>query len=287
MKLPALHNFSVNKTAKLIVFLDILQIVSMSVLLFLLFFFDAFVIPEPYFLLFVALILICLLTAALDIFNAFPVSRLGMKNDSLTDALTSVEALNNELRSQRHDFLNHLQVVYSLIEMDEYDEAHDYIDHVYTDIHRVSGTLKTSHASINAILQAKIVMCTEKGIAVDTDIKTSLSQLPIESWELCRILGNLLDNAVKALEETKEPRIHIEMSETLQNYSIVVANNGPAIRPEFWHKIFEAGFSTSGTGHGMGLAICKSIVQGCNGTLKVFSNDSITTFCCTLPRAQR
>ncbi len=50
--------------------------------------------------------------------------------DMVKDALGHVERLNVELRTQRHDFMNHLQVVYSLVEMDDCPSATEYIDKI-------------------------------------------------------------------------------------------------------------------------------------------------------------
>ena len=90
----------------------------------------------------------------LTIFVAAPISKLDRKLEMLGDSLTDINDLNHELRAQRHDFLNHLQVVYSLIELEDYQSAHNYIETVYKDIQKVSRVLKTAHPAVNAILQA-------------------------------------------------------------------------------------------------------------------------------------
>ena len=56
------------------------------------------------------------------------------KSEELEEAYGQLESLNREMRAQRHDFMNHLQVVYSLIEMNESGEAMEYMDRVYGDI---------------------------------------------------------------------------------------------------------------------------------------------------------
>jgi len=72
---------------------------------------------------------------------------------SVEEALEKVEVLNGTLRSQRHDFLNHLQVVSGLIEMQEFTEAADYIGRISADIQNVSRVLRTKNAAVNALLQ--------------------------------------------------------------------------------------------------------------------------------------
>lgn len=206
----------------------------------------------------------------------------------LEDTLARLEKLNNSLRAQRHDFMNHLQVVHSLIEMDEYKSASEYIEKVYTDIQKVSRVMKTSNAAVNALLQAKLLTCEKHGIAVELNVTTQLKDLKIESWEFCRILGNLIDNAVFALSDKQgDKNIRIELSEDLRNHCFKVVDNGTAIPPQHLAKIFDPGFTTKGNnGEGMGLAICKEILENCGGTISVASDDKNTVFSGCLPRQQ-
>ncbi|MGL4773772.1 MAG: Spo0B domain-containing protein, partial [Clostridium sp.] len=47
-------------------------------------------------------------------------------SNNLIDTLKHLEELNKTLRTQRHDYLNHIQVIYSLIELEEFEEARKY-----------------------------------------------------------------------------------------------------------------------------------------------------------------
>ena len=195
--------------------------------------------------------------------------------------------MNNTLRSQRHDFLNHLQVVYSLMEMDEYSEASNYIEKVYEDIKKVNRVLKTSNVAINALLQAKQLDCEERGIAVGLKISTALDKLIVPSWEMCRILGNLIDNAMDATEENLSKLIQIEILEELKSYKFIVKNNGFMIHKDIVDKIFQPGFTTKGEkGQGMGLAICKGIIDRYGGKIELESNQTYTVFEITIPFEQ-
>ncbi len=200
------------------------------------------------------------------------------------EVLEQIKDLNNTLRAQRHDFLNHLQVVYSLIEMDEYTEASNYIEMVYGDIKKVNRVLKTSDAAINALLQAKELDCEDRGISVHMKISTRLDKLKVPSWEMCRVLGNLIDNAIDATEENNNRFVEIEIFEESENYGFIVKNNGDMIFQDMKDKIFQPGFTTKGEkGQGMGLAISKEIVEKYGGSIDVDSNESITIFKVMIP----
>ena len=139
-------------------------------------------------------------------------------------------------------------------------------------------------ADINALLAAKVSDCEGKGVKVTLQIESAWSDLPIESWAMCRVLGNLIDNALDALRAVPEGELTIRLSESLHGYDFSVTNNGPMIPPNVAEKIFQRGFSTKGEGRGMGLSIVREIIDGAGGRLSVSSDERETTFSGTLPR---
>lgn len=216
------------------------------------------------------------------------IKHLNLQNIMKSKSLEEITALNNTLRAQRHDFLNHLQVVYSLIELNEHKEAAKYIETLYKDIKKVNKSLKTSNAAINALLQAKLLDCEDKDVLVDLNVDTRLDKLSVPSWEMCRVLGNLIDNAIDAVKELREKGfVNIEIIEKDSNYIFSIKNNGEQILQEMKEKIFEPGYTTKkNRGEGMGLAITKEIILKYKGSIFVDSNQSITTFKVLIPIEQ-
>ena len=83
------------------------------------------------------------------------------------------------------------------------------------------------------------------------------------AWEICRVLANLIDNALDAatsaqLPEGEKPTVELVLGEDLRSWFFSVRNNGPAIPEKQRAKIFEPGFTTKRTGQGMGLFHCQS-----------------------------
>ena len=93
--------------------------------------------------------------AVTDIGASITSLRMVQRTQELEEAYGQLEDLNREMRAQRHDFMNHIQVVYSLIEMNEPDEAMRYMDRIYGDMQRVSSMLRTDCPAVNALIQAK------------------------------------------------------------------------------------------------------------------------------------
>ncbi len=223
--------------------------------------------------------------AVVDILEARRAGKLSFKLRGLDETVNQMSDLNVAMRVQRHDFLNHLQVVYSLIEMGEYEEANRYIEQVYGDIQSVSQALKTASAPVNALLRAKMAEAKQRGISVELSVHAAWENLPLPAWEMCRVLSNLIDNAMDALEGQSDPRLMIELNEDVKSFSFEVKNNGPAIPEKMLASIFEPGFSGKGEGRGMGLHIARETMRGASGDLTVESGEAFTAFRGFLPKA--
>lgn len=208
------------------------------------------------------------------------------KNDNMAEAMLNLEELNTRLRAQRHDYLNHFQVIYGLMELGEYEEAKGYIDPVFKDIMKVSKALKTAQPAVNALLQAKIEVAERKGIDLYLEIRSELKALPIEPWNLCKVLANILDNGIAALCEVEhEKSIHVEIGEDQKNYTFLIYNNGPEIPKNQRERIFHQGFSTKKEeDHGMGLFIVAKIIREAGGAIVVNSTTDKTSFYIELPK---
>lgn len=219
-----------------------------------------------------------------DIREAIATRRLMNQLDDMDDTIAAMETLNNTLRSQRHDFLNHLQVVYSLMEMEEYEEANAYIEKVYGAITSVSRVMKTANPAINALLQVKLAACEKAGIKVQVNIQSAWKDLPIPGWEMCKVLSNLIDNAIDALEEVTDRQLTVTLTEDLKFFRFSVSNNGPMIPLKSQKSIFNPGITTKSAGHGMGLFIVKKVLNDRGGDITLISDAERTEFSGYLPK---
>ena len=207
--------------------------------------------------------------------------RLLKRNKALIESIENLGALNDRLRMDRHDYLNHLQVVYGLMELEEYDEMNSYLRKVYKELLKTGKAIKTSKAAINALLAAKFAECEAKDIEMVIEVKSDLKDIRIEDWELCKVLSNLTDNAIRALEDSGIPEkmVRINIQETKDKYIFEVENNGPQIPDDIKDHIFKKGFTTKkGEGHGMGLAIVSKILEDSDGDIKVETEEGKTVF---------
>ena len=237
-------------------------------------------------LLICAMALVVVWGAFLDIRDARNARKIARQTEMLEEAYDQVEALNGTLRAQRHDFKNHMQVVFGLIEMGEYAEAQNYIERVYNDIQIVGNSLKTASPAVNALLAAKAADCAERGIAMETRIASPWQGLHVPGWEMCRVLGNLIDNAIDAMADPALPerRLVVETGEDLHAFTFRVFNTGTEIPEDRRAAIFERGYTTKGAGRGMGLSIVLEILEENGGVLHVESAPEGTAFEGRIPR---
>ena len=234
-----------------------------------------------------AALLIVTWGAVLDIREALNADRIVEQAQMLEEANRQLEGLNITLRKQRHDFMNHLQVVFSLLELGDSEEAMKSVESVYGDIKRTGSALKTAIPAVNALIAAKRQDCEAQGITLALHIASSWQGLPVPGWEMCRVLGNLIDNAREALSEDPsrpDRRIDLTIDETPGAYIFRVGNNGPAIPPQLRGRIFQLGFTTKSDGHGSGLSIVEDIVKGYGGEITVASQEACTVFSGSIPK---
>ncbi len=108
----------------------------------------------------------------------------------------------------------------------------------------------------------------------ETDISVNCDARKIEG-----VLSNLLNNAIHAIDGQGE--IDVTTSSDSKIITIQVKDSGSGIPPENLEKIFEPMFTTKKTGTGLGLVICKSIVEQHGGSISV--SNKPTTFTIKLP----
>ena len=238
-------------------------------------------------LLFCLIVVMILVLCILTILYSY--DKLRKHYQDLQTSYHNLEKLNTELRTQRHDYLNHLQVVYGLLELKEYEELYSYLSPIYKNIQKTGKALKTSKPAINALLKAKMDEAESKNIDFYIEVKTNLKNLYVEDWELCKVLSNLIDNAITALEEKeRDKKIRIDMTEDRERYLFSVSNNGPAILQSMQEEIFKPGVTTKKeSGHGMGLHIVQMVIKEYKGKIDFSSTEEETTFSFYFPKEER
>ncbi|GAB6137174.1 sensor histidine kinase [Halanaerobaculum tunisiense] len=213
-----------------------------------------------------------------------------------TVKLQEKEKLIKNLRRQKHDFSNHLQTIYGMVQLEKKDEVLDYITSLNQDLqnlqlNKTKGDNDNFSGSIlDSILVPKQEEAQEKGIDLEYWIDADIEAVNLELNKVFRVLYNLVDNAVEAVESSNE-ELKIVMvrgkKKEPNKYQLAVYNTGSPIDQEMLDHIFAPGFSNKGSDRGYGLYIIKSIVDQGGGQIEVKSEEQFgTEFICHLPVAE-
>jgi len=130
---------------------------------------------------------------------------------------------------------------------------------------------------------------TEKKIPFTADINDALPRLSADPVGLRQVIVNLLLNALEAVEdeEVTGKMVRLHAGEYSCQVKIRVSDSGPGIKPALRNRLFEPFFTTKTKGAGLGLYLCRRLVEEHGGTLKITdAGDGLTTFEVTLPKGE-
>lgn len=230
------------------------------------------------------LILALALLSIFSIKNVYSNAREQMKMAYLKEHLQQMENLMTVLQTEKHEFTRHLQALQSLIYLERNQEARQYLDGIAERYWNIDDSVFIAQPELNSLVNSKLGLAKSQGIEFTVASICDFSRLKVEPWDLCSIIGNLLDNAIEAaLLDKEHPRVEVEFEFQNGNYDFCIRNNGATISKEDQERIFQAGFSKSHLeGRGYGLYIVQKLVERYQGGIEVFS-DKRTTVLITIP----
>ena len=150
------------------------------------------------------------------------------------------------------------------------------------------GEAKRSAEDINAVVEEICELATlgmaNNGIAVEMDLATDLPPVLIDSVQIQQVVLNLVRNSIDALIDCDAGVIAISTARRDDMVEVTVRDNGPGLPPEVRERLFEPFVSTKPNGIGIGLSICRTIVEAQGGEIKVDTRaEPGTAFLFTVP----
>lgn len=125
--------------------------------------------------------------------------------------------------------------------------------------------------------------------ALDAGVKVEADLRPAGIFgrpnEIRQVLANLLENAIDAAAGSPRKLVYVTTLSSDGVARISVEDSGPGVHPSARSKIFRSFYTTKETGSGMGLAICRRIVEGAGGSIEVDASTELggARFTVTLP----
>lgn len=201
--------------------------------------------------------------------------------------LEQMEDLFKALRVQGHEHKRHIQTIQAMVYLDEIASAKEYIDGLSDGYNYTDNIIYVENMALTALINGKRKVAEISNIDFKFSINSSLDELKIDSWDLCSILGNLLDNAFEAVRKEKNHRlVGLDIDCVEGNYIMKVWNNGVKISKDEMDKLFEPGYTTKeSVGRGYGLFLIKNLLDKYKGNIEVYSTDK-TVFKIILPKGE-
>lgn len=187
------------------------------------------------------------------------------------------------LRLQRHDYMNHLQVILLQISNGKNEDARNYILGISNDDSSGITYFSTGNSYIDAILNTKKRRALKYDIQLTACIDSLLEDIELSDSEISSILLNIIDNAIDELKKHNKDYkyIHIDVYKEEYYHNISIKNNGSIIKDK--KKIFELGYSSKGINRGYGLYAIKKLLESYNCSIDVCSDDMETEFNIQVP----
>jgi len=192
------------------------------------------------------------------------------ENKVLMKNLNEYERMLNHQREMNHENKNQLVVIKGMIK--EKEDAISYINQIIAENRILNDNLykKTKHipsGGLQGLIYQKMLIMNEKRIKSNLNINKNIKNLDFSkldsklNYDICRILGVFLDNAIEETEtlKKKDKDISISMYEEKNKLVIEISNyfkEFPNIE-----KMNEEGYTTKSKGHGYGLSLVKNIVD--------------------------
>jgi PAS domain S-box-containing protein len=140
---------------------------------------------------------------------------------------------------------------------------------------------------ILGVLQSLHEELKNRGIETRSELMSDVPLIIGHKTQLREVIFNLIDNALDAMKATPNRNRVLRVETALHGSDAIVVtveDNGPGLDPEQLKGIFDAFVTTKADGIGLGLAICRMIVENHGGQLSASSNGkSGAVFQCVLP----
>jgi C4-dicarboxylate-specific signal transduction histidine kinase len=204
----------------------------------------------------------------------------------ISGTLTNASAGLRQLVRDKLD-LDEVRKVFSRIVRDS-QRAADIIGRIRSQFER--DAVSREFVDLNEILRETVALLRDeaqrRNISVRTQLATDLFQITGDRVQLQQVAMNLIINGIEAMKDVDGIREMIIKSQRAENEQLLVSvsDTGIGFPPQLAEKIFDPFFTTKPQGTGMGLRICRSIIESHGGRLWAVGNPSRgATFHLSLP----
>jgi two-component system sensor kinase FixL len=126
------------------------------------------------------------------------------------------------------------------------------------------------------------------GVRVLLELDHELPLVVVDPVQIQQVILNLVRNAIEAMEAVQRRELKVATRVTGDEIEATVADTGPGIAAELADRLFQPFVTTKKTGMGLGLSICREIIEAHHGHLTAAPREGGgTVFRLTLPKPRQ
>ena len=189
--------------------------------------------------------------------------------DDLAAELEATRAFTDALRAQAHEHRNRLHTLAGLLHLGHVDEAVEYLEELRTATTWVAGV---DDPYLGGLLAAKTAVASEAGVTLQTTPETFVQGILTAPLDVVTVVGNLLDNAVRAAADgTRRPGlVEVTLVSDGDDLVVHVVDSGDGVPEGLTATVFDHGVTTQGSkgaAHGIGLALARVTARSHGGDI--------------------
>lgn len=225
---------------------------------------------EPIFFIHILLLIFIAYISVKSIIRLAMMEELAQKIHNLETYNKTLSIMYDSLRGFRHDYANFIQALNGYIQIDDLKGIKELIRSITKDCISVNNMgildFKTiNNPAVYSIINNKYYSAQDKNIQMNVEVMIDINSIKMSIYELCRILGILIDNAIEAAEKCEDKVINIRFVKDVKvDRKLIIIENSYYNKEVDVEKIFEKGVSSKdnvGKEHGLGLWIIRNILR--------------------------
>ena len=184
-----------------------------------------------------------------------------------------IQELLDEMKASEHEYKNHLNILYCMIQVCKEDELKDrakkYIGNVFENKNLLNNLSYIENTILKGVLLSKINQAEKNEIICKYKIDSQLEGIALDDSELTVVLSNLFNNAIESASNSEKKYIDIFTTYKNGKYIIEVSNSVSNFTEDMIPSISKIRFSTKGTGRGYGIYNINKIVNKYKGKINM------------------
>lgn len=185
----------------------------------------------------------------------------------LQEYTNQIESMYSSLRSFKHDYSNIMLSMSGYIESNDMKGLSDYFNSEILPLSKkfvkntahINQLMNIKTTELKSIISSKLLYAIELNINVSIEVADEISSLPMDTLDLCRIIGIFLDNAVEATLEAQHPSLRFALINLDTEYIFIISNTF-LDKGISYVTLIKPNVSTKGANRGIGLCNAHEII---------------------------